>query len=116
MLTRRYAQHATLRDNLGHASLLFGRCPACAEDFRRLWCAFTCSPQQARSLSRHARLLLLPLTRPVTQGSFVNVTAVGFYDDTAPPRAVAVADVALFDVAPSFGDALYAPFCLSSRS
>jgi hypothetical protein len=46
----------------------------------------------------------------------VNVTAVGFYDDTAPPRAVAVADVALFDVAPSFGDALCDPFCLSSRS
>ena len=45
------AQHAALRDNLGHAALLFGRCPACAEDFRRLWCAFTCSPQQVRRVA-----------------------------------------------------------------
>lgn len=42
-------QHASLADNLGHARLLFGRCAACFENFRRLWCAFTCSPQQARA-------------------------------------------------------------------
>jgi len=79
-------QHSALRENLAHAAMLFGRCPACADDFRRLWCAFTCSPRQ---------------------GSFVRVTASSRYADTTPPGAVAVADAALFDVAPSFGEALY---------
>lgn len=50
--------------------------------------------------------LCFPLSRPYRQGSFVNVTSAGFYDDTAPPRGVAVADVARFDVTPAFADAL----------
>lgn len=42
------AQAASLAESLAHARLLFGRCPACADNLRRLWCAFTCSPDQAR--------------------------------------------------------------------
>ena len=64
--------------------------------------------------SRRARRLRPPpsASRPA-QGSFVNVTAVGYYDDTSPPRGVAVADVAQFNVAPPFGDALCAPLPLA---
>jgi hypothetical protein len=118
-------QHAALRDNLGHAAMLFGRCPACAENFRRLWCAFTCSPHQARGrhaassscCARRARRSRAAHSRACTrytrrQAAFVNVTSVGFYPDTTPASQVAVADVARFDVAPSLGTAMCAPLLL----
>ena len=38
----------------------------------------------------------------------MNVTRSSFYDDTTPPGAVAVADVARFHVAPAFGEAMCA--------
>ena len=40
-------QLETLRDNLGIAENLISSCPACRNNFRKFWCSFTCSPNQA---------------------------------------------------------------------
>ena len=40
------AQVKTLRDNIGRAELLIASCPACKNNFREFFCAFTCHPDQ----------------------------------------------------------------------
>lgn len=40
------AQVKTLRDNIGRAELMIASCPACKNNFRAFFCAFTCSPSQ----------------------------------------------------------------------
>lgn len=40
-------QYGELRDNIKKASAVFSRCPACIENFKRLWCAYTCHPDQS---------------------------------------------------------------------
>ena len=40
------AQVKTLRDNVGRAELLIASCPACKNNFREFFCAFTCHPNQ----------------------------------------------------------------------
>jgi len=40
------AQVKTLRDNTGRAELMIGSCPACKNNFRELFCSFTCHPSQ----------------------------------------------------------------------
>lgn len=44
-------QLETLRDNLGQAENLIASCPACRNNFRKFWCTFTCSPDQATFLN-----------------------------------------------------------------
>ncbi|KIP07016.1 hypothetical protein PHLGIDRAFT_106189 [Phlebiopsis gigantea 11061_1 CR5-6] len=44
-------QLETLRDNLGAAENLLASCPACRNNFRKFWCTFTCSPDQATFLN-----------------------------------------------------------------
>ena len=44
-------QLETLRDNLGAAENLIASCPACRNNFRKFWCTFTCSPDQATFLN-----------------------------------------------------------------
>lgn len=44
-------QLETLRDNLGQAENLIASCPACRNNFRKFWCSFTCSPDQATFLN-----------------------------------------------------------------
>ena len=39
-------QIKTLRDNLGRAELMIASCPACKNNFRDFFCAFTCHPDQ----------------------------------------------------------------------
>jgi len=40
------AQLKTLRDNIGRAELMIASCPACKNNFREFFCAFTCHPDQ----------------------------------------------------------------------
>ena len=40
------AQVKTLRDNIGRAELIIASCPACRNNFREFFCAFTCHPDQ----------------------------------------------------------------------
>ena len=40
------AQVETLRDNIGRAELMISSCPACKNNFREFFCAFTCHPNQ----------------------------------------------------------------------
>ena len=40
------AQVKTLRDNIGRAELMIASCPACKNNFREFFCAFTCHPDQ----------------------------------------------------------------------
>ena len=40
------AQVKTLRDNIGRAELMISSCPACKNNFREFFCAFTCHPDQ----------------------------------------------------------------------
>jgi Niemann-Pick C1 protein len=40
------AQVETLRDNIGRAELMIASCPACKNNFREFFCAFTCRPDQ----------------------------------------------------------------------
>ena len=40
------AQLKTLRDNIGRAELIIASCPACKNNFREFFCAFTCHPHQ----------------------------------------------------------------------
>lgn len=39
-------QNNALRNNFILVDTTFGPCPACAQNVRRLWCTFTCSPNQ----------------------------------------------------------------------
>lgn len=39
-------QVKTLRDNIGRAELIIASCPACKNNFREFFCAFTCHPDQ----------------------------------------------------------------------
>ena len=39
-------QVKTLRDNTGRAELMIASCPACKNNFREFFCAFTCHPNQ----------------------------------------------------------------------
>jgi len=41
------SQYSLLEENLGKAMNLFGACPGCYDNFRQLWCQFTCSPDQS---------------------------------------------------------------------
>jgi Niemann-Pick C1 protein len=40
------AQVKTLHDNIGRAELMIASCPACKNNFRDFFCAFTCHPNQ----------------------------------------------------------------------
>lgn len=40
-----------MRDNLGLAENLISACPACRNNFRKFWCTFTCSSDQATFLN-----------------------------------------------------------------
>ena len=40
------SQVKTLRDNIGRAELMIASCPACKNNFRDFFCAFTCHPDQ----------------------------------------------------------------------
>ncbi|KAH9951672.1 patched family-domain-containing protein [Amylocystis lapponica] len=44
------SQLETMRDNLGMAENIISSCPACRNNFRKFWCSFTCSPDQATFL------------------------------------------------------------------
>ncbi|OCH92884.1 multidrug efflux transporter AcrB transmembrane domain-containing protein [Obba rivulosa] len=44
-------QLETLRDNLVTAENIISSCPACRNNFRKFWCTFTCSPDQATFLN-----------------------------------------------------------------
>jgi len=41
------SQYAAVELNLQQAMNLFGTCPSCYDNFRLLWCSFTCSPDQS---------------------------------------------------------------------
>ncbi|OBZ70169.1 Niemann-Pick type C-related protein 1 [Grifola frondosa] len=45
------SQLETMRDNLGLAENVISSCPACRNNFRKFWCSFTCSPDQATFLN-----------------------------------------------------------------
>ena len=70
-----------MRDNLGLGENLISSCPACRNNFRKFWCSFTCSPNQA---------------------DFVNITST----QTSSTDETAVASVDFF-VAESFGAGFY---------
>jgi len=42
-----FSQYSLLDRNLQSAENLFGGCPACFDNFRQLWCQFTCSSDQS---------------------------------------------------------------------
>lgn len=44
-------QIATMAGQFGMAKLMLGRCPSCYHNFRSLFCAMTCSPDQSRFLT-----------------------------------------------------------------
>jgi hypothetical protein len=44
-------QIATMANQFGMAKLMLGRCPSCYYNFRSLFCAMTCSPDQSRFLT-----------------------------------------------------------------
>jgi len=44
-------QMGTMVDQFGLAKLMIGRCPSCYHNFRSLFCAMTCSPDQSRFLT-----------------------------------------------------------------
>ncbi|TBU32872.1 multidrug efflux transporter AcrB transmembrane domain-containing protein [Dichomitus squalens] len=74
-------QLETLRDNLGLAENLISSCPACRNNFRKFWCSFTCSPDQA---------------------SFINITSTQI--SQTGKTAVQTAD---FFVSEEFGNGFY---------
>lgn len=74
----------TLQASLAQAEPLLAACPACRTNFRRFYCAFTCSPDQSL---------------------FVAVTATQTLSkDGEPTEAVKSVD---FDVSPSFGEGFF---------
>lgn len=42
-----------MKEGFNMASALFGRCSTCMKNFRKLVCAFNCSPEQSRFLIAH---------------------------------------------------------------
>ncbi len=44
-------QIANIANQFGMAKLMLGRCPSCYYNFRSLFCAMTCSPDQSRFLT-----------------------------------------------------------------
>ena len=75
------AQVKTLRDNIGRAELMIASCPACKNNFREFFCAFTCHPDQ---------------------GAFVQVTST----QNTSTGQIAVKSVD-FHVGPEFGGAFF---------
>ncbi|KAI0921783.1 hypothetical protein AcV7_008053 [Taiwanofungus camphoratus] len=63
------SQLETMRDNIGLAENIISSCPACRNNFRKFWCSFTCSPDQA---------VFLNVTE--TQKSYTGQTAVKSVD------------------------------------
>ncbi|KAE9413943.1 hypothetical protein Angca_006885 [Angiostrongylus cantonensis] len=61
------AQVLAMSKQLRQAASLLERCPSCFDNFQKLWCEFTCSPQQHKFV-----MILQELDVPENNVSFVN--------------------------------------------
>ncbi|EMD40818.1 hypothetical protein CERSUDRAFT_131117 [Gelatoporia subvermispora B] len=78
-------QLETLRDNLVTAENIISSCPACRNNFRKFWCTFTCSPDQATFLNVTSTQISRTGQEAVKSVDFVvsDKFGEGFYDSCA---------------------------------